>query len=183
MSEENQVIDRVKVISGLVGASPNPLGRTAIMKFVYFLQTLRAVPLGYRFTLYTYGPFDSEVLSDLSVAESEGYVKSEQVTYPNGSSGYQIRPTSSAWRRKVEALDEKADIEWVIRRFGSYSASDLEMASTIVFVDRSNRRKRRVASPRDVADRVYEIKPHLSKEKIENEAVALETDGLLVAVG
>jgi hypothetical protein len=34
------------------------------MKCLYFLQTVRRVPLGYHFGLYIDGPFDSDVLSD-----------------------------------------------------------------------------------------------------------------------
>ncbi len=44
------------------------LGRTRLMKFAYLLQTVKNVPLGYNFTLYSYGPFDSSVLGDLSYA-------------------------------------------------------------------------------------------------------------------
>src|ERR1039458_986656 len=69
----------------------NPLGRTAMMKLCYFLQILRNVPLGYRFTLYAYGPFDSSVLSDLSTAASLRAVNSSVEIYPGGY-GYKIRP-------------------------------------------------------------------------------------------
>ena len=48
------------------------LGRTALMKFLYFLQQVRGVDLGYNFTLYTYGPFDAAVLEDLSSTTSLG---------------------------------------------------------------------------------------------------------------
>ena len=36
------------------------------MKCLNFFQTVRRVPLRYHFGLYTYGPLDSDVLSDLS---------------------------------------------------------------------------------------------------------------------
>jgi len=36
------------------------------MKLLYFLQEWKGVRLNYDFRLYTYGPFESEVLSDLS---------------------------------------------------------------------------------------------------------------------
>ena len=55
------------------------IGRTALMKYMYFLQTLRAVPLGYNFSMYSYGPFDSDVLADLSTAEAMNLVSSSQV--------------------------------------------------------------------------------------------------------
>src|SRR5262249_12172233 len=54
---------RLATIVALVErSSGKSLGRTAVMKLLYFLSALRGVQLGYRFTLYSYGPFDSEVL-------------------------------------------------------------------------------------------------------------------------
>ena len=50
------------------GGEHGRAGRTALMKFVYFLKELKGVPFDYRFTLHTYGPFDSRVLDDLSYA-------------------------------------------------------------------------------------------------------------------
>ena len=43
-------------------------GEKLFVKLFYFLQELNGVPLGYDFRLFNYGPFDSEVLSDLSTA-------------------------------------------------------------------------------------------------------------------
>jgi hypothetical protein len=57
------------------------------MKFCYFLQTVRQVPLGYRFTLYSYGPFDADVLSDLGTAENLQGVKASVVQYTEGREG------------------------------------------------------------------------------------------------
>ena len=55
-------------ISDLFRAKSPTLGRTAIMKLCFFLQESKGVPLGYHFSLYSYGPFDSDVLSDLGTA-------------------------------------------------------------------------------------------------------------------
>jgi len=59
------------------------LGRTAIMKLCFFLQESRGLPLGYQFSLYSYGPFDSDVLSDISSAERMSLLKSNTVDYPS----------------------------------------------------------------------------------------------------
>src|SRR5579872_1325193 len=71
-------------------ASSGHIGRTALMKYMYFLQTLRGVPLGYNFSLYSYGPFDSDVLADLSSAEVLKIVEITPVEFPGGY-GYRIR--------------------------------------------------------------------------------------------
>ena len=65
------------------------LGRTALMKFCYLLKVVRGLPLDYRFTLYSYGPFDSAVLADLGSAEALGLVESTFQQYASGY-GYRI---------------------------------------------------------------------------------------------
>src|SRR4029077_12453547 len=101
------------------------MGRTALMKYMYLLQTVRSVPLGYHFTLYSYGPFDSNVLADLSVAEALEGVKTELELY-SGGYGYKIRPGRNAdWlrRRSDKSLLRYAkDIGWVIDKFGSLTS-------------------------------------------------------------
>ena len=79
MDWTKQQDDRLATIAYLCTRAPGEgIGRTAVMKLCYFLQTLKGVPLGYRFTLYSYGPFDSDVLSDLGTAESRKAVSSER---------------------------------------------------------------------------------------------------------
>ena len=170
---------RPEFIAAVVSEAKHAVGRTAVMKFVYFLQTLRDVPLGYRFSLYTYGPFDQEVLADLAEAESQKLVKSTLVAYPNGSHGYEIE--ARAQRTKTAAGGYRDDIRWVLGRFGGCSASDLEMASTIVFVDRSTKQRNAMISLMELARKVQSIKPHLAQERIERETTRLKDEGLLVA--
>src|SRR5262249_27965292 len=87
---------RAAILARTVQRSRNhQLGRTALMKLTYFLQELEGLRLGFHFTLYTYGPFQSEVLSDLATAISLEYVQEEVVLYPRGY-GYRITPGPSA---------------------------------------------------------------------------------------
>jgi len=65
------------------------------MKYMYFLQAVRGVPLGYPFSMYSYGPFDSDVLADLSTAEALSSITVTPVSF-SGGDGYQIRPGAKA---------------------------------------------------------------------------------------
>jgi uncharacterized protein len=115
------------------------LGRTALMKYCYFLQTLRRVPLGNSFTLYSYGPFDSDVLADLDAAEAINGVRTEIEYYSEGY-GYRIEPGTAAESAKRWAADfltrYEPDIDWVISNFGTLNAAQLELSSTIVYSGR-----------------------------------------------
>src|ERR1700737_3830914 len=120
-------------------AAAGHIGRTALMKYMYFLQVLRGVPLGYNFSLYSYGPFDSDVLADLSSAEALNIVHVTPVEF-SGGYGYRIQPgaRSEAAKRSVSQFLEKhrGDIDWLFASFGSLNSAELELASTIVYVDR-----------------------------------------------
>lgn len=158
------------------------IGRTALMKYMYLLQTVRGVPLGYRFTLYSYGPFDSDVLADLSVAEAFEAVKSELELYAGGY-GYRIRADRNAqWleRRAGKLLARYTkDIEWVIKKFGDYTSAELELVGTIVYVDREIVSGRRRVGLEQVARLVHEVKPHFSEEKVLRFAHQLASDRML----
>ena len=158
--------ERLALIGVLADSSPSRhIGRTALMKYMYFLQILRNVPLGYRFTLYAYGPFDSEVLSDLSRAESMNAVVSEAVLYPGGY-GYEIRASSGnewlAKRASVFLQKHEQDVDWVMQKFGSLTSAQLELASTIIFVDREAALTKEKLKVELIAKRVQDVKPHFS---------------------
>jgi uncharacterized protein YwgA len=159
---------RVAILTTLVERSPIPPGRTALMKYAYLLQKVRRVPLGYRFHLYNYGPYDSSVLADVRRAEAMELVNSELVTFTNGGFGYRFSLGRSFPTYKNERGDAirfySDDVDWVLKQFGDESASRLELISTIMFAMCDSRR--RLDRP-EVIGRVHEIKPHFSTSTIE----------------
>ena len=181
MADSNE--GRLALIPVLAAQSSNGyIGRTALMKYMYFLQVLRKVPLGYRFTLYSYGPFDSDVLADLGSAESLDVVKSDLAPYLGGY-GYKISPAGRAeWLRKRSSVflsHHKEDVKWVLHTFGSYTSAELELLATIVFVDREAHQKKERIRLNDVVKRVHEIKPHFNEDKIQSYATRLIKEKLL----
>jgi uncharacterized protein len=181
MADSND--ERLALIPALAGQSPSGyIGRTALMKYIYFLQALRNVPLGYRFTLYSYGPFDSDVLADLASAETLNVVKSDLATYLGGY-GYRISPAERAeWSRKRSSAflsHHKEDVKWVLHTFGSYTSAELELLATIVFVDREAQQKKERIRLNDLVKRVHEVKPHFSEDKIQTYANRLIKEKLL----
>lgn len=184
MTPQEQWQLRLSVLSDLVARAKTKLGRTAIMKLAYFLQTLRGVPLDYHFRLYTYGPFDSDVLDDVGRLESLGAVKSQLVIYPSGY-GYNFSP--GAKREKVEKLTGRAssayqnELTWVLDEFGGYSAADLELLSTIVFAKQEAVQKGESITHRELARIVGEIKPRFEVSYIMQTIAKLDAKGLLTS--
>ncbi len=172
---------RLAVITALVsGSTTGYIGRTALMKFCYFLQVLNGLPLGYNFTLYSYGPFDSDVLSDLNSAESAGAVKSQVVFYPGGY-GYEIREGAVAdqvmGNRVLSGCKDKIDS--VLEKFGGFGSADLELLSTIIYVNREAGQKKAKLSPSELAQRVRDVKPRFMESYIREKVDWLMQEGFL----
>ena len=107
---------RIAVFVDLIDVTGSEIGRTALMKMCYFLQTLKDVPLGYEFSLYSYGPFDSTVLGDLRAAEDLSAIESSASTFPGGYQ-YLLSTSDNAAQFKKLArpflTEHRAEIDWV----------------------------------------------------------------------
>jgi hypothetical protein len=175
---------RLSLLSELVGQSSTKLGRTAVMKLAFLLQIVKGLPLGYDFRLYTYGPFDSDVLNDLGFAESLGAVESQMVTFPSGY-GYEFTPgpqrqTVTSWASS-ELSKYQNDIRWALEEFGGQAAADLELIATIIYADREAARQRQFLPPEELGRRVKEVKPHFTEDYILQTIKSLADKRLLVA--
>ncbi len=173
---------RISIIVALVQQAPGQrLGRTAVMKLLYFLSVLRNVSLGYRFTLYSYGPFDSEVLQDLDYAQSLGALTTRVVGNAVGY-GYDIQPGSEADSAQDFApkflRKHQNDVAWVLQHFGRFGAADLELAGTIVYVDRESSAQ----TIDELAQRVRDVKPHFTIPKIRERIQEFKDENLLKSI-
>ncbi len=167
--------DRYGLIVRLAQAMPygTTMGRTALMKLAYFLQTAKQVPLGYRFSLYTYGPFDSDVLADLSQVQEMGGVRSKTVMHSAGY-GYEITPGDEAEtilsKARGYVAQHESKIQEVVGAFSSYTPAQLELASTILFASREDTTIDKDA----LLTRVRKIKPRFSPEQVDREYETLK---------
>jgi hypothetical protein len=171
-------LNRIAAMVALVEGTNSGVGRTALMKLCFFLQVIRRVPLGYDFSLYSYGPFDSDVMSDLQSAEGLNALQSKTVIYPGGygysiSSGFQSNQVKQYSLSFLQQYSE--DIKWVSTTFGSYTASDLELLSTISFVSI----KEKLLTNAEIAQRISVIKPHFSMSQIQQKVDWLDSQSLL----
>jgi hypothetical protein len=169
MGEMDLAWCRFAVFATLAEQAPSKcLGRTALMKFAYFLQEARGVPLGYDFTLYSYGPFDSALLNDLDYAQTLGAVTVTAVSRGKNY-GYDIQPGEKADEIKAKACEFLAryrdDFDWVIAEFGNLRAVELELASTIVYADREALAAGEKLTLRELTRRVLAVKPRFTESE------------------
>lgn len=177
---------RLAALVALASSVPGQtLGRTAAVKLLYFVQELYGVELGYDFRLYTFGPYDAEVLYDLGVAKSLDALTERTVFY-NVGYGYAINPGPKAESVKARAAGwlkaNQSFFQAVAKEFGSWTASDLELGSTVLFVDREFHSQRAKATTEDVARRVQEIKPHFPEQVVLDRVKQFQAKGWLASI-
>ncbi len=178
---------RMSVIARMVSKAPEQkLGRTQLMKLFYFLQELHGCPLGYDYRLFAYGPYDSEVLSDLATATSLNMVCENTVIYPRGY-GYAITPGQHAGELSRELEESNpalaSQVDAVVQQFAGFGAGELELRSTIFFVDRELTQEGTTTTAADLVERVRLIKPYFSEGTILSRVEEMRRKGWLKSVG
>ena len=160
--------ERLLLMTEIASRHPD-IGKTAMMKITYLLQTLRGVPFGYHFEIYTYGPYCQTVMSDIEYAESIQFIQVNSVDYGNGICGYQISATDEgqcALAADASHYDYTVQLNEILGFFGNMKAKDLELYSTIVFVVSSYKTNNWDASTENICNTVNSIKPHFSMDAI-----------------
>ena len=171
---------RLGIISKIVNEKPG-LGKTAIMKYLFLLQKVYKVPLGYDFQIYTYGPYSSEVMEDIDHAKQLDIVLVELATYPGGFSGYNISPAKQLKtmleNEKTTIEEFKESINHVLEKFKDKTAKELELLTTIIYL--YSVYKANGWSVDEVISNVQDIKPHFDEATIRTEYETLEKIGIL----
>lgn len=156
------------------------LGKTALVKLVYLLQERYNVPMGYDFSLYTYGPFAKEILDDLDYLS---FLDAAKVMWNNG--GYNILPGKEL---VMEDISEKAKsfidkygatISNIVKEFGKLHAKSLELITTIHYVVNDYKENNIKFTKEDISKLIHEIKPYFSQQDILNKINELETEKLI----
>ena len=175
---------RVGIFSAIVQLKCG-LGKTAMMKYIFLLQEIYKVPLGYDFEIYTYGPYSSEVMEELDFAWHQDILNIDRVLYPNGQSGYEILPSSNfenALKNEQEFISEYQDaIDEVIARFGDKNAKELELSTTIIYLYNTYAKNQWQHTVETISANVHEIKSHFHIDTIRNEYRLLDQLGILRA--
>jgi uncharacterized protein YwgA len=158
----------VELSQRLQGISPQ-FGKMALQKMIFLLQEVYKVNCGYEYSLYIYGPYCAEVFNDLDLAVLINAVK----VSPVREHGFAIEPgessASQGVKQKASAFlsNNGKTIEQLVERFGNLNAKELELQSTIVYVDRDCIRNGENISKKDFIDLIKEIKPKFAVSKIE----------------
>jgi len=137
-------------------------GETHLQKSVYFLQAMLRVPLCFEFILYKYGPFSFDLREQLAtmlanlVLSQESYL-SYGPSFKPGPAAYRLKKLFPTTYRKFQK-----QISFVAEKLAGYDVAGLERLATALYVRSEGGED---LSLSDRADRLCELKPHISKEK------------------
>jgi len=143
------------------------VGKKSIQKLVYFLQVF-GVDLKYRYGMYHYGPYSSELSNDLDIMDMMGTINIED--NPN-MYGYSIKLGESG---KEQASDieqhlysDKEHFDKLLSVFGRCSAKKLELYATMHLVESILQRRGQDSSQESVTREVKILKPKYPDNDIE----------------
>jgi uncharacterized protein YwgA len=154
-------------------------GKTALQKLIYLLQEVYGVKFGYNFKLYTYGPFTSQVLQDLDQVDSLSGV--DVTSVPSDLGGYRIEPGKNAAPIKEKEsrfiAEHESKFEKLINDYGAYSAKELELRATAVYVSREMQRDGIKVTVEALTQMVHDIKLYFPREDIQSVVEELKVKG------
>ena len=136
------------------------LGRTALQKIMYFLVR-RGVPLPYRFEIYNYGPFCSDIYYDVECLEADHVVvnraKNAGGRYWNYAPGDNIEDLLQEHYELLARYNGVVDEVAII--FADLSPQALELIATLDYLYQDERAKQgRSPDKTSVVDRFEQVK-------------------------
>lgn len=141
------------------------LGKVQLQKIIYFLQET-AVPAGYKYSIYHYGPYSFDLATDLDTLDSLKILKI--APDPDGH-GYCISTGkfSNEYFDKNDSLINPYDqqINFVLENFIKCDASEIELKATIHYVYK-NQKNKGAADKVATTSMVKKLKPKFTVEEI-----------------
>lgn len=141
-------------------------GETHVQKCIMFLQELLGIQMGYDFILYKFGPFSFELRSDLVQMRARLMLDVEpRIEY---GPSFTLGPRGELAADRSEQYEEA--VNFISKEMSRKDTRTLERLSTAFYVQRKNPE----LSDIEVANRVCELKPHISFEQAHRAVEELE---------
>ena len=152
------------------------------MKAAFMLQQVKGIDLDYDFSIYTYGPYSSEVTEDIDDLVSKQLAIST-IYHHNSYVGYELK-VSDKGNMYAEGLDRssKKAIAEIVDFIKGKSAKELELYSTVIYIDRLYAKNNSWEKhSNSIVEKVHEIKPHFEEGTISRAFNMLQENGYLAS--
>ena len=133
-------------------------GKTHLQKALSLLETVSPVAMPFEFTLYKHGPYSFDVETELEQMKS--YAAITALPVPDYYGVVLRRAQNADYVNQVASLDDttKEAIERICAFIGKSDVKELEKLATAAWI----RAKEGIQEPELVAERLHELKPHIS---------------------
>ncbi len=136
-------------------------GETHLQKAVYILQELTGVPLDFNFILYKHGPFSFDLRDALTAMRADYQLRIQANPIPYGPTLVTTETGKKLQERFSSRVEEhRRRIDFVTAQLGDKTVTDLEQLGTAFYVKKEDESR----SNEQVAQRVHDLKPHISME-------------------
>ena len=146
----------LEVINGLKENS-SWTGKTHVQKTMFLVNEATAVPVPFEFVLYKHGPYSFDIENELEQMKSYDAI----AVQPISSYGVELKPSRNAEMVTLFSplpTQEKDSIDQICRFVGAKGVIELERLATAVWI----RNREHITDPREVAQRIHDLKPHIS---------------------
>ena len=133
------------------------IGKTKIQKLMYLLE--EELNEDFEYTMYHYGPYSSEIAESLSTANMAGWLDLKW----HIDKGYFISAKDISLPFSIKDK-EREIIEKIIDKYGDFSAVELSIIATAVYV----RKNFEVGDSDEIIDIVLSLKPNNQRAWIKN---------------
>ncbi|NHV06549.1 MAG: SocA family protein [Thaumarchaeota archaeon] len=131
------------------------IGKTVVQKMMYLLTRENVVD--YKYSMYHYGPYSSELSSDLNLCEELGILT---IKWDN-EKGFDITLNENQYENKLSSED-KRKIEEIVDKYGHFNAKELSIIATALFL------KTECENNEDLIKVVASLKPDYDENTIRN---------------
>lgn len=155
-------------------------GETHVQKCLYFLQEMMGAPTDYPFILYKHGPFSFELRDDLTAMRVDGLVEvhvRSNIYGPSLSPGPIAQALLERFPKTLQEYDSQ--ISFIAKRLSPKNVAELERLATALYVTDEEG----LQTQRSRAERVHELKPHVSVEEASDAVKIVDELRSEVAVG
>jgi uncharacterized protein YwgA len=144
-------------------------GKTVLQKMVFLLQEVYHVNVGYSFGFHTFGPFSSDLLGDLDIAENSGVVVVNTGEGAYGH-GYVIKPGERIEACLTDAGEflkaNSQHISDLVSAFGGKSAKELELLTTIIYLNKEIQLDVDKMTRDEAISKIRELKPKFTESEV-----------------
>ncbi|MCF7811770.1 hypothetical protein K9N50_12370 [bacterium] len=115
------------------------LGRTTIQKLMYFLK-VNGVPMRYKFSLYHYGPYCDDIVSDVYWMITDEVItdtSSDPVKYSDYKTNKAIDELINKFQKEIN--DYEDEINTIVNAFAPLKPRFLELIATLFYIFREKR--------------------------------------------